>query len=912
MVKRLLFILLVTISTYSNGQVSEWLIPIDSSFYVTDVAMDNFGNAFICGFSNTTGVSLNGTYYRSGNLPPNDYRAYLAKVDSLGNALWIKQMSSRWGSDILITAIHIDRTNDVIVEVYFNDTLLIENDTSIFLPSYTPNAIYRHAVVKFDNNGTFKWATVIPGSSTFSFQYNVSIMTDDQKCIYINHDTVYYAQNTYHGFILKLDHGGNIIDSFPKEGNSIGFCIDQKKNVWVPWSSYFNGHQFSDTLIVRYDSLGSVNYQLTGSGKIQFWDLEVDTSGNLYALGRFHDMSGASIGGYTINTNSALRSNDFIIKVNKFGVVLWMKQLNYCGFGPPFYGYTYIDEIALDRYGDLLLQGNYSQIACMFGDSLRSPIYNDSGSVVIYKLDGNGDLIWSKHAYGANYQRGTSIVTGFKDNIYVTISANMLPSDTFIVDHIPMTTNYGGFLWRIKDASNLASGYVYIDSNNNSIPNTGDRFIESQLIAINGVNHYYTFTDHNGFYDAYLMNGSYSLEYNHPIKHHFSSPTTHPLSFSGSSQVDDDNHFKLTAIPGVNDMRVQLIPLGASRSWWSDWAYVVADFRNVGTTYISDTCVLNFDPRLELTYASIPPTDTMAGKLSWIFSNMAPYSRNEAFLFFSFNKSIPNVSISDTLRFYAGIYLNGSDTFPIDNVDSTLNVVRGSHDPNDKVVQPMGKVRPAFVQEGNYLYYTIRFQNTGTAAANFVRIRDALSEDLLIESFEMLSSSHDYRLEFINPDMVDFIFENINLPDSGTNFEQSMGYVSFRIKAVPTLEHGDVVENCAAIYFDNNQAVITNTTYTEIYEYLGLKETKNSENGLKLFPNPNRGSFRILLPSEHDSFARVRILDLSGRTVTGFNNVPLQEHTILIDGLALKNGMYLLQVMIDQEVYQSKMIISNE
>ncbi|HAW51146.1 MAG TPA: hypothetical protein DCX54_02285, partial [Flavobacteriales bacterium] len=277
-----------------------------------------------------------------------------------------------------------------------------------------------------------------------------------------------------------------------------------------------------------------------------------------------------------------------------------------------------------------------------------------------------------------------------------------------------------------------------------------------------------------------------------------------------------------------------------------------------------------------------------------------------------FNKSIPNVSISDTLRFYAGIYLNGSDTFPIDNVDSTLNVVRGSHDPNDKVVQPMGKVRPAFVQEGNYLYYTIRFQNTGTASANFVRIRDALSEDLLIESFEMLSSSHDYRLEFINPDMVDFIFENINLPDSGTNFEQSMGYVSFRIKAVPTLEHGDVVENCAAIYFDNNEAVITNTTYTEIYEYLGLKETKNPENGLKLFPNPNRGSFRILLPSEHDSFARVRILDLSGRTTTSFNNVQLQEHTILIDGLALKNGMYLLQVMIDQEVYQSKMIISNE
>ncbi|MBK9490010.1 MAG: hypothetical protein IPO07_15465 [Haliscomenobacter sp.] len=56
------------------------------------------------------------------------------------------------------------------------------------------------------------------------------------------------------------------------------------------------------------------------------------------------------------------------------------------------------------------------------------------------------------------------------------------------------------------------------------------------------------------------------------------------------------------------------------------------------------------------------------------------------------------------------------------------------------------------------------------------------------------------------------MFKNINLPDSTNNEPESHGFVSFRIKDRSGLAEKTTIDNTAYIYFDQNPAIVTNTT----------------------------------------------------------------------------------------------------
>src|SRR5690606_17103611 len=114
-------------------------------------------------------------------------------------------------------------------------------------------------------------------------------------------------------------------------------------------------------------------------------------------------------------------------------------------------------------------------------------------------------------------------------------------------------------------------------------------------------------------------------------------------------------------------------------------------------------------------------------------------------------------------------------------------------------------------RDDSVLHYKIRFQNTGTYYAENVAILDTLSEHLDPATIHGVIASHDYRIDFLHNKYLVFYFDNIFLPDSFTNEAASHGYVSFFIKQRPQLPHGTVIDNSAAIYFDYNEPIITNT-----------------------------------------------------------------------------------------------------
>ena len=184
--------------------------------------------------------------------------------------------------------------------------------------------------------------------------------------------------------------------------------------------------------------------------------------------------------------------------------------------------------------------------------------------------------------------------------------------------------------------------------------------------------------------------------------------------------------------------------------------------------------------------------------------------------------------------------------FPVNGIQPTWHRMCieniGSYDPNDKQGFPSGIGTDHDIRPGQSIDYMIRFQNTGTDTAFRVLIRDTLSAFLDPGSFRAGASSHPYTWELNGQGVVTFTFNNILLPDSNVNFAGSQGFVQFNIGQIPMVPRGSVIENSAAIYFDFNEPVITNTTWHTIAKKPAVNalqpEPGTNSLDLGVWPNP--------------------------------------------------------------------------
>jgi uncharacterized repeat protein (TIGR01451 family) len=284
-------------------------------------------------------------------------------------------------------------------------------------------------------------------------------------------------------------------------------------------------------------------------------------------------------------------------------------------------------------------------------------------------------------------------------------------------------------------------------------------------------------------------------------------------------------------LPTCNGLKLPLIPateamaqISGVSSWENTTIHCAAGFNpglyiyNNGNLPLTGTFVMTFDP--SLTYTDAPwagtgvaveaPTETSPGTLTWTIDNQPAGS-----------------------LFYYQVHINGpgaattGQTFPFTYTLTLLDAAGGvfytnewnsnptvtcSYDPNDKQATPAGWTEQHFITAGEELEYRIRFQNTGNAPAFNVRIEDQLDlSKLNLNSFTPIAASHSYST-IVTPDgMVQFVFDNIMLPDSVHDEPNSHGWVVYRIRSFDSLQPLDVINNTAAIYFDDNEPVITNT-----------------------------------------------------------------------------------------------------
>ncbi|MBL7774423.1 MAG: hypothetical protein JNK89_00380, partial [Saprospiraceae bacterium] len=182
--------------------------------------------------------------------------------------------------------------------------------------------------------------------------------------------------------------------------------------------------------------------------------------------------------------------------------------------------------------------------------------------------------------------------------------------------------------------------------------------------------------------------------------------------------------------------------------------------------------------------------------------------------------------------------------------DVDCTVVTGAYDPNDKQGFPEGYGPAGYIRPGTELEYLIRFQNTGTDTAFAVVIRDTLSPWLDPLSVRPGASSHSYRFELTGSGILIFDFQDILLPDSNVNEAASHGFVRFNISPRVDVPLETDVLNRAAIYFDFNQPVLTNTTWHRIginFVSVGLWQPGQAAYQVRIAPHPLRDASWLAL-----------------------------------------------------------------
>lgn len=266
--------------------------------------------------------------------------------------------------------------------------------------------------------------------------------------------------------------------------------------------------------------------------------------------------------------------------------------------------------------------------------------------------------------------------------------------------------------------------------------------------------------------------------------------------------------------------------------------------------------------------------------------------------------SQPSIALEGCGTNEEGTFSTGFITqFPLDEndrsvaIDCQSNI--GSFDPNDKLATPIGVGIDHLLPKNTDIEYKIRFQNTGTDTAFTVVILDTLSSLLDTASIQLGTSSHPYTYNLLANNVIQFYFDNILLPDSSTNLLASEGFVQFKIGQLPNLPDGSLIENSAAIYFDFNAPIITNTVQHFIGEPMQqiINKTKQiavETRMVSVVPNPSSTNTIISVDGSIQSDLQVEIYNQLGRLHLV---EELEYNQVTIPDNLLNSGYYFFRIV---------------
>lgn len=484
--------------------------------------------------------------------------------------------------------------------------------------------------------------------------------------------------------------------------------------------------------------------------------------------------------------------------------------------------------------------------------------------------------------------------------------------------YLLMTTNFSnqaGYIRITMDATSQGaidcSGMrlnAFLDSNNNGTQEVGEsNFPLGQFHYDVNSGSVHNITSPTGIYNIYDTNGANTYNINYTLDPSYA--TMYALTTSSYSNLHIVNgagmvtyNFPVTSIQNYDDLAVTIVPLTAPRAGFTYKNKIV--YTNLGSqTMTAGTVSFIANSGTTITAVSQAGTTSVANGFIYNFNDLLPFE-SRTITVTMMVPPIPAVSIGQLLTNSTSINPTVGDVVLGNNSNSSTQVVIASYDPNDKVESHGSEILYSSFTSNDYLYYTIRFENTGTASAINISVNDILDAKLDETSVKMISASHGYTLDRVGNNLT-WKFDNIQLPVSVTDTEIGKGYVTFKVKMKPGFSSGDVVPNTASIYFDSNPAIVTNTFNTQFVSLLANANFETSE--FLLYPNPASQMVQITLPNTSDSLESITLYDVLGKVVRQVANISANQSTI--DVSQMEKGVYFVEILTENNLKMIKKLV---
>ncbi len=439
-------------------------------------------------------------------------------------------------------------------------------------------------------------------------------------------------------------------------------------------------------------------------------------------------------------------------------------------------------------------------------DSVGNPVKANTIEVVPNQFFFNENLTGSRNNFFFIQYSDTlrKVDTGF--NLIWKVTLPPATASIFIPqnsnDIIATYTRAGVvYLAKMTDSAGVVSGRTYADWDNNGTYTSADSALSNVLITTNTLANAISGND-NGKYYLYAAPSAYTLsaQFNHPYYQFL--PAIHNAAITQYSDTVTGKDFRLRPLFSFTDVSTSFTALNIARPGRN--AFYNINVKNIGPT--TSPIQVGLKIPVLTTYQSVSGGIVVVNSPDSITVNMGnvnPFETKQAMLTLLVATT---ASIHDTLRYYPKATPYFIDTIKANNTDTLIQPVRTSFDPNEKEVHL--QKRP-FSDTSRALVYTVHFQNTGNDTAFYVRIADTLSSKHDLKTFNFITASHPVTTE-INNNIIQFIFNPIELPDSNHNERLSHGFVKFSIKPKAPFSISDTLFNRVAIYFDYNNPVITN------------------------------------------------------------------------------------------------------
>lgn len=437
-------------------------------------------------------------------------------------------------------------------------------------------------------------------------------------------------------------------------------------------------------------------------------------------------------------------------------------------------------------------------------------------------------------------------------------------------------------------------GKLFYDENQNGLQDSSEQGLHLAEIATNPANSF-AYAYSNG---SYFVNLDISIPGNYELI---------PINFSNWDITSDSSsyHFLLdNSFTFIDSLDFGFYPntifdsisptltgnLPRCNTIVNYWANV----KNDGTTICSGIIDVELDPQLSFISSDQIPDSINSGHIYWHYDSL--FFNESANL--NFTVQMPTfTSMGDSLISTINVKtVNNFGVITSENSDTLNQILVCAYDPNQKSVIPSGEGIMGYISNTtNELEYQIDFQNTGNDTAMTIVLKDYLNYNLNWLSLVPIASSHPFEISVFPSGEIHFVFNNIFLPDSTTNEIESHGFIKYRVDLKQNLAPETEITNYALIYFDQNPAIITNTTLNTI-------ETEGSSNVFELlekdsdmfivYPNPfkNQITLKFLKPDLLPGL--ISIYDITGKKIS--EDEIKGEGQLIYDLSDLKDGLYFI------------------